>query len=153
MLCELFRISNHLVWYGTFAQDVGQLSPVFYTFNDRERLLGIVEAICGARMHPNWFRLGGVAADLPEGWDDLVRDFLKYLPPRLKEYDGMVMQNRVFKGRTLGVGKYSATDAIEWGVTGPGLRATGVAWDGRKQRPYSGYDQFEFEIPTASRCR
>ena len=149
MLCELFRISNHLVWYGTYAQDVGQLSPVFYMFNDRERLFGIIEAICGARMHPNWFRIGGVAADLPEGWDRLVREFLDYMPPKIHEYDKMVMDNRLLKARTKGIGKYNTTDAIEWGITGPGLRATGLAWDLRKIRPYSGYEQYEFEVPVA----
>ena len=150
MLAELFRISSHLVFYGTFVQDVGQMSPVFYMFADRERLFGIIEAITGGRMHPAWFRIGGVAQDLPNGWYKLVIDFIDSMPARLDEWDKMAMQNKVLKDRTVGIGVYTEKEALDWGITGPGLRATGNDWDVRKKRPYGGYEQFDFEVPTAS---
>jgi len=151
MLAEMFRIISHLVFFGTMVQDVGQLSPVFYAFTDRERALEIIEAICGFRMHPAWFRIGGVAGDLPAGWDELIRDFVIYLEKRLDEYEPIVMRNRIFKARTVGVGEYDAAEALAWGITGPGLRACGVELDWRKVQPYSGYENFTFNIPTANR--
>ena len=151
MLAELFRISSHLVFYGTFVQDVGQMSPVFYMFADRERLFGIIEAITGGRMHPAWFRIGGVAQDLPNGWNKLILDFINSMPARLDEWDKMAMQNKMLKDRTVGIGVYTEKEALDWGITGPGLRATGNDWDVRKKRPYGGYDQFDFEVPTADR--
>jgi NADH-quinone oxidoreductase subunit C/D len=151
MMAEIFRILSHLLFYGTFAQDIGSLSPIFYMFVDREKLFGIVEAITGARMHPAWFRIGGVASDLPQGWDKMITEWLDYMPARMADYDVMVMQNSIIKQRAVGIGAYDTATAIEWGVTGPGLRATGSDWDLRKKRPYSGYENFDFEVPTGNR--
>ena len=150
MLCECFRIQSHFLFFGTFAQDIGQMSPIFYIFADREMLFGIIEAITGGRMHPSWFRIGGVAQDLPQGWDVMMREFLARMPKRLDEYQKMVLDNRIIKQRTVGVGRYTSEEAIDWGITGGGLRATGYDWDMRKRMPYSGYENFEFDIPLGS---
>jgi len=147
MLAELFRIKSHLLFYGTFANDIGQMSPIFYLFADREQSFRIIEAITGGRMHPAWFRIGGVAADLPTGWDKMVRDFVNHLPARLDHYHKMVMGNSILKKRTQGIGVYTKQEAIDWGITGPGLRATGMDFDFRRDRTYGGYDWFDFEIP------
>jgi NADH-quinone oxidoreductase subunit C/D len=150
MISEFYRLASHLLFYGTFAQDVGQMSPIFYMFIDREKVFDIIESISGARMHSSYFRIGGVALDLPHGWDKRIREFVDYLPARLDHYDKMVMKNSILKRRTQGIGAYTTAEAIEWSATGPNLRATGLAWDYRKARPYSGYENYEFEIPTAT---
>jgi len=147
MMAEVFRILSHLLFYGTFLQDVGQMSPVLYMFSDREKLFRIVEAITGGRMHPAWFRIGGVAQDLPKGWDKMFRDFLDWMPARLVHYERMSMRNSIVKQRTKHIGVYTQAEAMDWGITGPGMRATGIDFDMRRDRPYGGYDQFDFEVP------
>jgi len=151
MICELYRLASHLLFYGTYAQDLGQMSPIFYMFIDREKVFDILESISGARMHSSYFRIGGVALDLPKGWDKRIREFIDYLPARLDQYDKLVLQNSTLKRRTQGIGAYNTAEAIDWSVTGAGLRATGLAWDYRKARPYSGYENYEFDIPTGHR--
>ncbi|MGZ5050748.1 MAG: NADH-quinone oxidoreductase subunit C/D [Methylobacter sp.] len=151
MICELYRLASHLLFYGTYTQDLGQMSSIFYMFIDREKVFDIIEAISGARMHASYFRIGGVAMDLPEGWDKHIREFVDYLPARLDEYDKLALQNATLKRRTQGIGAYNTQDAIAWSVTGPNLRATGFEWDYRKARPYSGYENYEFDIPTGHR--
>ncbi|WP_313089558.1 NADH-quinone oxidoreductase subunit C/D [Pseudomonas sp.] len=150
MMAEFFRIQNHLLYLGTYIQDVGAMTPVFFTFTDRQRAYKVIEAITGFRMHPAWYRIGGVAHDLPRGWDKLVREFLDWMPKRLKEYEKAALKNSILIGRTKGVAAYNTKQALEWGVTGAGLRATGLDYDLRKARPYSGYQHFDFEVPLAA---
>ncbi len=147
MLAEFFRITSHLLYLGTYIQDVGGMSPVFFMFTDRMKAYDVIEAITGFRMHPAWYRIGGVAHDLPKGWDRLVREFVEWLPARLKEYEKAALQNSILVARSVDVAQYNKDEALAWGVTGPGLRATGVDFDLRKARPYSGYENFEFDVP------
>lgn len=147
MLSELFRINSHLLYISTFIQDVGCMTPIFFAFTDRQKIYDIVEAITGARMHPAWFRIGGVANDLPKGWDKLLKIFLDWLPKRINTYVKLSLKNTILISRSKGVASYNKKDALKWGVTGAGLRATGIDFDVRKYRPYSGYNNFNFEIP------
>ena len=147
MLCEFFRITSHLMFFGTYVQDIGAMSPIFWMFSDRQKAYDVIEAICGFRMHPAFFRIGGLTMDLPQGWDRKVKEFLDWFPPRLAEYKKAMARNRVLIERSKHIGAYSQDEAIDWGITGPGLRATGVDFDLRKARPYSGYENFDFEVP------
>ncbi len=151
MLCEFFRITSHLMFFGTYVQDLGVMSPIFWMFSDRQKAYDVIEAVCGFRMHPGFFRIGGMAMDLPNGWDRKVAEFLAWFPDRLNEYDKAMAGNRVVKQRSIDIGAYSKDEAIDWGITGPGLRATGCAFDLRKSRPYAGYDQFDFDVPTGTK--
>jgi NADH-quinone oxidoreductase subunit C/D len=150
MLCEFFRILSHLLYYGTFCQDVGAMTPVFLMFVDRQKGYDVIEGITGFRMHPAWFRIGGLAHDLPAGWEKKVREFVDWLPKRLDQYRKSILTNSILVARSKGVAAYDKAQALEWGVTGVGLRATGCDFDLRKARPYSGYENFDFEVPLGS---
>ncbi|QCI25912.1 NADH-quinone oxidoreductase subunit C/D [Buchnera aphidicola] len=147
MLSELFRINSHLLYISTFIQDVGAMTPVFLAFTDRQKIYDIIEAITGARMHPAWFRIGGLACDLPIGWHNLLLSFLNWMPKRLNEYVNSALKNSILIQRSKGIACYNQKDALQWGVTGTGLRATGIDFDVRKKRPYSGYENFDFSVP------
>jgi len=150
MMVEFFRIMSHLLYYGTFCQDVGAMTPVFVMFVDRQKAYDVVEGITGFRMHPAWFRIGGLAQDLPQGWDKKVAEFVAWLPKRLDEFRKTMLKNAILIARSKHVAAYDTAAALEWGVTGPGLRATGCNFDLRKARPYSGYENFDFEVPLGS---
>jgi NADH-quinone oxidoreductase subunit C/D len=150
MLAEFFRITSHLLFLGTYIMDVGAMTPIFFIFTDRQKAYDVIEAITGFRMHPAFYRIGGVAMDLPNGWDRKVREFLDWMPARLDGYVKAIIKNGILKSRTRNVAQYNTAEALEWGTTGPGLRATGLGYDLRKARPYSGYENFDFEVPTAT---
>ncbi len=147
LLTELTRIASHLVWVGSHAHDIGAMSMLLYAFREREKLLDIFELVSGQRMMTSYFRIGGLAQDVPDGFEPKVREVLDTFPDRINDYENLLTKNRIWLNRTVGVGKISANDAINCGVSGPILRACGVKWDIRKSNPYSGYDRFEFDIP------
>jgi NADH dehydrogenase I D subunit len=148
ILAELNRIASHLVWLGTQALDIGAWTPMLYCFRDREKILDLFELYCGQRMTFSCFRIGGVAKDLPEGFIEKTKEFLKELPKRLKNSEDLLTKNEIWLKRTVGIGKIPKDVAINYGITGPILRASGVKWDLRKNQPYSVYDKFYFDIPT-----
>lgn len=145
---ELNRIASHMVFYGTFGIDIGAFTPFLHAFGrDREEILDLFEELCGARITYNYIRVGGVMVDVPEGWIGRVKAFVERMKPRLKDYDGLLSYNPIFVDRTSGVGKISAQRALDWGLTGPILRASGVPLDLRKDHPYGVYSDFKFEVP------
>jgi NADH-quinone oxidoreductase subunit D len=148
LLTELTRIASHLVWLGTHAMDLGAVSVMLYCFREREQILSILELVSGQRMMTSYFRIGGVALQPPPGWLDRVRSFTEMFPSRIDEYEELLTRNRIWALRTRGIGILEAKDAIALGVSGPMLRAAGVAYDVRKFFPYSSYEEFEFEVPT-----
>jgi NADH-quinone oxidoreductase subunit D len=147
LLTELTRIKSHLVWLGTHALDVGAMSVFLYCFREREQILDMYEAVSGQRMMSTYFRAGGLAADLPPGFEQQVQAFLAAFPDRMAEYEALLTQNPLWRQRTVGIGTISREDAIALGLSGPALRACGVAYDVRKAHPYSGYERYQFDVP------
>ena len=148
ILTELNRLASHMLWLGTHALDIGAITPLFYTFRDREEILKIFEKYCGARLTTHAFRIGGCLYETYDGFEDDVKKFVSFVTPKIDEYEELLTTNRIWVERTKGVGKISAKDCIAFGVTGPVLRASGVKWDLRKAQPYANYAEFDFDIPT-----
>jgi NADH-quinone oxidoreductase subunit D len=148
ILAELQRISSHLLWLATHAIDIGAMTPFFYTFRERERVLDLFEEYCGARLTLNCMRPGGLPHDLPVGWTDRCRKLMGDFPSKLDEYEELLTNNRIWKKRTVGIGVLPPEMAIDYGVTGPMLRGSGIPWDVRKVMPYDAYAEVEFEVPT-----
>jgi NADH-quinone oxidoreductase subunit D len=148
MLTELTRLNSHLVWLGTHALDIGAMSVFLYCFREREDILRIFEMFSGQRMMTSYFRIGGLALEPPRGWHERVKKFIDVFPSRIDEYEDLLTKNRIWMGRTRGVGVMSLEDMLDLGVTGPMLRAAGLKTDARKDEPYSSYELFDFEVPT-----
>lgn len=147
ILAELQRIASHLVWLGTSALDLGALTPFLYCFREREIILDIFEMVSGARMMTTYIRPGGLWRDVPVEFEAAVRRFIDYFPRRIDQYEALLTKNPIFLDRTRGIGVLKKEDAIRWGATGPVLRGSGIRYDIRKARPYSGYEQYDFEVP------
>ncbi len=148
ILTELQRIASHLVWVGTTGLDLAAMSMFLYCFREREAILDIFEMVSGQRMMVTYFRPGGVWRDVPVEFETAVRNFIKMLPKRIDQYEALLTKNPLWLDRTVGIGKLDPAVAIQHGVTGPMLRACGVNWDLRKARPYTGYEQYDFNVPT-----
>ncbi|MGG3469496.1 NADH-quinone oxidoreductase subunit D [Neobacillus pocheonensis] len=146
---ELGRVASHLVAWGTYILDLGATSPFIYAFRDREMIINMLNELSGARLTFNYMRVGGVKWDAPEGWIEKVKDFVPYMREQLAGYHSLVSGNEIFLDRVRGIGKYTKEEAIQYSLSGPNLRCTGVKWDLRKDEPYSIYDRFEFDVPTS----
>jgi NADH-quinone oxidoreductase subunit D len=147
ILAELSRIASHMVWLGTSGLELGAMSMFLYAFREREYLLDIFEICSGQRMMTSYYQVGGLWRDVPDEFEPAVRQFLSYMPNRIHEYERLLKENPIWKDRTIGIGLISAEQAIQWSLTGPSLRGSGVDWDLRKVAPYSSYDHFEFDVP------
>jgi len=150
ILNELERIASHLIWLGTHALDIGAMTIFFYTWRERDQILDLKEMMSGVRMMTSWICPGGLRGDVPEGWLYRAQKFVDNFPRKLDEYNRLLTKNPIWIERLTGIGKISAEDAIAWGMSGSSLRGSGVAWDVRKANPYTGYDEFEFDIPVGS---
>jgi NADH-quinone oxidoreductase subunit D len=147
LMCELQRIASHMVWLGTSALDLGAMSVFFFCFRQREKILNLIESASGGRMTPSYFRIGGLMMDLPAGFERRCRQFSEDFPEAMTTFETLVTGNTIWQSRTQGIGIISREEAIDWGLTGPSLRGSGVELDLRRHNPYSGYENYDFEIP------
>jgi NADH-quinone oxidoreductase subunit D len=150
ILNELERIASHLIWLGTHALDIGAMTVFFYTWRERDQVLDLKEMISGVRMMTSWICPGGLRGDTPVGWLERAQKFADAFPRKIDEYDKLLTKNPIWIERLTGIGRITAEDAIAMGMSGPSLRGSGVAWDLRKSNPYTGYDEFDFDIPVGS---